>query len=131
MTAGTLASNLASVAPPLTPKRILAARIIAIAADFLQIVAFPFFFEGVASPFANALDFVMAVTMILLLGWHWAFLPTVLAEVVPFFDLVPTWTAAVFIVTRGQTPAPPELPPAGPPTPAAPTPALPPEKNGP
>jgi hypothetical protein len=31
---------------------------------------------------------------------HWAFLPTLLAELAPGFDLFPTWTAAVFYVTR-------------------------------
>jgi hypothetical protein len=40
--------------------------------------------------------------MILLVGWHWAFLPAFLSEMVPVFDLVPTWTAAVFFATRSQ-----------------------------
>ena len=33
-----------------------------------------------------------------LLGFHWAFLPAAVAEVVPVVDLAPTWTAAVLIV---------------------------------
>jgi hypothetical protein len=37
-----------------------------------------------------------------LLGWHWAFLPTFAAELIPGLDLVPTWTAAVFYVTFRQ-----------------------------
>jgi len=36
------------------------------------------------------------------LGWHWAFLPTFAAEMLPGFDLFPTWTTAVFFVTRNQ-----------------------------
>ena len=38
-----------------------------------------------------------------ILGWHWAFLPTFAAELVPGLDLFPTWTAAVFFVTRSAT----------------------------
>jgi hypothetical protein len=36
-----------------------------------------------------------------LLGWHWAFLPSFVAKVVPDVDLVPTWTVAVLVATRG------------------------------
>src|SRR4029453_14403993 len=55
-----------------------------------------------------------------LLGWHWAFLPAFLTELVPFVDLVPTWTIAVFLATRGQdvTPGAPNVP--GPPPPGLP-----------
>jgi hypothetical protein len=87
----------------LTPVRIRAARSIAIAADFLQIVIFPVFAGGAASIVNDILDVAVAVSMSLLVGWHWAFLPSFLAELVPFFDLVPTWTAAVFFATRKGT----------------------------
>src|SRR5262249_44614164 len=86
-----------------TPGRVRAARTIAIAADFLQIVVMPVFAPGVASLVNDALDVVVALSMLLLVGWHWAFLPSFLAELIPFFDLVPTWTAAVFLATRGRT----------------------------
>ena len=53
--------------------------------------------------------------IIWLLGWHWAFLPTLLAELVPGFDLLPTWTAAVFYVTRQRVRSEePEILPPGP-----------------
>jgi hypothetical protein len=81
--------------------RVWAARCIAIAADLLQIVLFPLFLPGAASPWSDALDLAVAGAMTLLLGWHWAFLPSLVAEVVPGLDLVPTWTAAAFFVTRG------------------------------
>ncbi|HYT32178.1 MAG TPA: hypothetical protein VEO37_06255 [Thermoanaerobaculia bacterium] len=87
----------------LTATRIRAARSIAIAADFLQIVVFPVFAGGAASIVNDILDVAVAVSMSLLVGWHWAFLPSFLAELVPFFDLVPTWTAAVFFATRKGT----------------------------
>jgi len=86
----------------MTPTRVKAARAIAVAADFLQIVVFPAFMPGAASPWNDGLDALVALAMILLVGWHWAFLPSFLAELVPVLDLVPTWTAAVFFATRGQ-----------------------------
>ena len=74
--------------------------IIAIVADLLQIVLLPFFGWGGFSPVVDGLDFAVAIAMVTLLGWHLAFLPTVIAEVVPGLNLIPTWTAAVFFVTR-------------------------------
>lgn len=89
--------------------RVRLARGIAIAADFLQIVAFPFFLPGAASPWSDALDLAVAGAMTWLVGWHWAFLPSFVAEIVPGLDLVPTWTAAAFFVTRARgRAAPPE-----------------------
>lgn len=73
---------------------------IAIAADALQIVAFPLFVEGGMSPADSVLDLVVAFLMIRLLGWHWAFLPTAAAKLIPGADLFPTWTAAVWFATR-------------------------------
>ena len=77
---------------------------IAIAADALQVAMLPLFAGGLASPISDALDVVMAATMIFLLGWHIAFLPTLIAEFIPIVNLVPTWTAAVWLVTRTQRP---------------------------
>ena len=74
--------------------------LVAIAADALQIVAFPFFAEGGMSPFDIVLDVLTGAILTKLLGWHWAFLPTLAAELIPGVDMFPTWTAAVFFVTR-------------------------------
>jgi hypothetical protein len=73
---------------------------VAIGADALQIAAFPFFAEGAVSPADSALDLIVAFLLIRLLGWHWAFLPSLAAELIPGADLFPTWTAAVWFVTR-------------------------------
>jgi hypothetical protein len=73
---------------------------VAIAADVLQIAAFPLFAEGAMSPADSALDLIVAFVMIRLLGWHWAFLPTAAAKLIPGADLFPTWTTAVWFVTR-------------------------------
>jgi hypothetical protein len=85
--------------------RIRAARIIAAAADLLQIVLFPAFAAGWISPLNDALDVLVAVLMVRLVGWHLGFLPTFVAEIVPGVDLIPTWTAAVWLATRGGGPA--------------------------
>lgn len=73
---------------------------VAIAADFVQIVAFPFFWEGALSPIDDALDVLVAVALTALVGWHWSFLPSFLAKLTPALDLVPTWSAAMFLATR-------------------------------
>jgi hypothetical protein len=84
----------------LKSKEVRMAWTVAIAADALQIVALPFFAAGGMSPIDSAVDMVTAFILIRLIGWHWAFLPSLLAELVPGLDLFPTWTAAVFFVTR-------------------------------
>ena len=85
-----------------SPERVRAARTIAILADAAQIAAFPLFFNPILEPLNIAFDTVMAVVFISLVGWHWALLPAFLSEAIPFWDLVPTWTAAVFLATRGS-----------------------------
>ena len=89
--------------------------IVAMAADAIQIAALPFFIEGAVSPADSVLDLIVAVVLIRLLGWHWAFLPTLAAELIPGADLFPTWTAAVWFVTRQQVRSQePEILPPGP-----------------
>lgn len=81
---------------------------LAMAADLVQIAVFPLFAPGAASPWDDALDLAVAAAMTWLVGWHWSFLPTFAAELIPGLDLVPTWTAAVFFATRGRARTPPE-----------------------
>lgn len=86
---------------PLSPQwRFRTALILAIAADALQIIVFPAFFEGALSPLEDVLDFVVAAMLINLVGWHWEFLPSFFAELIPGADLVPFWSIAVFNVYR-------------------------------
>jgi len=75
---------------------------VALAADALQIAALPLFAEGALSPADTVLDLAVGAVLVRLLGWHWAFLPTLVAELVPGLDLFPTWTAAVWYVTRNS-----------------------------
>jgi hypothetical protein len=101
------------MAPLVTPRRVMAARVLAILVDLAQWALLP----AALTPLNNAIDVVTGFVMIWLVGWHWAFLPTFLAEMVPFVDLVPTWTLAVMFATRGAGDPPmpqPPLPPSQP-----------------
>ena len=121
MTTSNLPAPVSPLPTALKPRRRQhrrAAWIVALAADGLQWVLFPMFGLGALSPFNNALDVVTGAVLWRLLGWHWALLPTFVAELLPGVDLVPCWTAAVFLATRGK---PPEVP-ATPAPPAAPAP---------
>jgi hypothetical protein len=80
--------------------RFRTAMMLAIVADALQIVVFPLFVEGALSPADDILDFGIAAMLVRLLGWHWEFLPSFLAKLVPGVDLVPFWTMAVANVYR-------------------------------
>ena len=73
---------------------------LAIIADALQIIVFPLFAEGAASPADDIVDFGVAAVLVHLLGWHWEFLPSFFAKLVPGVDLVPFWTMAVANVYR-------------------------------
>jgi len=84
----------------LSRQRIWLARGIALFVDVLQIVLLPLVLGGAASPVVDALDIVTGIVLIAMLGWHWAFLPTILAEILPVIDVCPTWTIAVLFVTR-------------------------------
>jgi hypothetical protein len=80
--------------------RFRAAMALAIVADALQVIVFPLFVQGGASPADDVLDLGIGVALIQLLGWHWEFLPSFLAKLVPGVDLVPFWTMAVANVYR-------------------------------
>jgi len=81
-------------------RRFQAAMILAIIADALQIIVFPLFIEGAISPVDDLLDLGIGAALACLLGWHWEFLPSFFAKLVPGVDLVPFWTMAVANVYR-------------------------------
>ena len=58
------------------------------------------FVEGALSPADDILDLGVAAVLAYLLGWHWEFLPSFFAKLVPGVDLVPFWTMAVANVYR-------------------------------
>lgn len=99
----------------MTPRRVLIARVLAVGVDLAQFALLP----AELTPLNNVVDVLTGVAMLVLVGWHWAFLPTFLAELVPFVDLVPSWTLAVMFATRGpKAPEPPGAPPLPPLPPA-------------
>jgi hypothetical protein len=80
--------------------RFLAAMVLAIVADALQIVVFPLFVEGALSPADDILDFGIAAVLVHLLGWHWEFLPSFFAKLVPGVDLVPFCRVEALVALR-------------------------------
>jgi hypothetical protein len=88
--------------PELPLRRIWLARGLAAAADALQIVFFPLFGEGFASPADWILDAAMAIALTRLVGFHWSYLPGAALELVPGIDLAPTWTASALLATGGR-----------------------------
>lgn len=80
--------------------RFRTALILAIVADTLQMLVFPLFIEGAESPVDDLLDLAVGAVLAYLLGWHWEFLPSFVAKLVPGVDLVPFWTMSVANVYR-------------------------------
>ena len=78
------------------------AMLLAIIADAFQLLVFPMFVAGALSPVDDVLDLGIGALMIHLLGWHWEFLPSFLAKLVPGVDLIPFWTLAVVNVYRKE-----------------------------
>jgi hypothetical protein len=87
---------------PLTPEQIKMVRGVAAFVDVLQFAIFPLMFQGMLSPINTVVDILRALFFARVIGWHWALLPAFVSELVPFWDLVPTWTAAVFVATHGR-----------------------------
>ena len=87
---------------PPSRRAIWIARAVAIVADTLQLALFPLFVEGFASALNDVLDVVVCVVLVSLIGWSPLFLPTFLVEMLPFGDLAPTWTIAVFTATGSR-----------------------------
>ena len=83
----------------LTPSRARAAWIVALLADGIQIGLAPF--TGALSTWVDKpLDVVVMIALWRLLGWHWVLLPSFLVELVPYVEVAPTWTLAVWLATR-------------------------------
>lgn len=92
------------VRTPPSRRAIQIARAVAIVADALQLVLLPLFVEGFASVLNDALDVVVGIILVRLVGWNPVFLPTIVVELLPFGNLAPTWTIALFIATRSRQP---------------------------
>jgi hypothetical protein len=81
---------------------LIAAFAVAICADALEMGLALIFSEGFISPFDDFLDAVTCVILTLMMGWHFAFMPSFLFKLIPVVDLAPTWTIAVLIASRNR-----------------------------
>ncbi len=94
-------SFLSEEPPELTKPRIIAAFAVASIVDLIQmpLTAFEFtggiFFGEIAD---GVLDTITMGITTLLLGFHWALLPSFMVEAVPGLDALPTWTGCVAFV---------------------------------
>ena len=88
---------------PVTRPRLRTAWVVAVLVDGLQMITAPAEFTGPMVWVLDAgVDLVTMGVMIFLLGFHWAFLPSFVTKLLPFVDLAPTWTLALFFATRGR-----------------------------
>jgi len=92
-----------------TPRDRRAALAIAFVADAIQLALMPLFGAGWIAPTSDALDVLVAFLLIRRLGWHVAFVPSFVVEILPIVDLFPTWTAAAWFVGRQRAVATPEI----------------------
>ena len=84
-----------------SPLRLKAAWAVAVGVDGIQFLVLPATIQGGFSPIEVSLDLAAMGLLWLLVGWHWAFLPSVVMELIPIVDLAPTWTIAMAIASRG------------------------------
>lgn len=81
---------------------VVAAFVIAICADLLEIGLFPVFMPGIIDPLCGVVDLIVCVVLTCLIGFHVAFIPSFLVKLLPEATLAPTWTIAVLIATRNH-----------------------------
>ncbi len=89
----------------LTPTRVRIAYAIAACADVIQIPLNAAILSILGAPLMQAFDILLDIIVMALVtklvGFHWAFLPSFVAETVPGSSALPTWTACVaFVVWR-------------------------------
>src|SRR2546423_12413025 len=93
--------------PVLTGPRIRAAYGVAVVTDALQLLMGP-----VGWAFADEiLDIAAMIAISRLIGFHPLLLPTLVLELVPLADLLPTWTGAVALVLTLRRRSHPQVPP--------------------
>jgi hypothetical protein len=91
-------------------KRKKIALVIAGLADLIQVGAFPIFAEGALSIPDGVLDGIVALLLLIVLGFRWRLLFSLALELVPAATLLPTWTAVVASLPTYPDDAAPKLP---------------------
>jgi len=85
-------------APAVSRKRRAVALAVAVLVDVVQIVLWPAFAGGAASPFDDALDAAVALILLGTLGFSGRLVLALGMELVPGADLFPTWSAVVLSI---------------------------------
>ena len=85
-------------APAVSRRRRAVALTVAVLADAVQIVLWPAFAGGAASPFDDALDAAVALVLLGTLGFSGRLALALAMELVPGADLFPTWSAVVLSI---------------------------------
>ena len=75
---------------------------VAISADIVQFGLTPLQFLGIGEIINVAMDIALFGLFTWRLGFHVAFLPSIVTEFIPVIDLIPAWTMAIFFVTRNN-----------------------------
>lgn len=96
------------IPPPITRRQKKLAIIVAGFVDFVQILLFPFFFQGAASPLDLGSDIFCAIMLSLICGFKWQFIAGFAFEAIPVLSLSPTWLAVAILipVKADEPPAP-------------------------
>lgn len=90
-------------APTVSKKRKAVALSVAVTADLVQMVLWPAFAGGAASPFDDALDAVVALALLVTLGVSGRLAFALALELTPGAALFPTWSAVVATIpTRDE-----------------------------
>ena len=91
------------MANPVNRSHVRIAWVAAVVVDGLQLMTAPVEWAGPLAWVVEAgVDLATMGVMMFLVGFHWAFLPTFVTKFLPFIDLAPTWTLAVFLATRDR-----------------------------
>jgi hypothetical protein len=75
---------------------------LALTADALQILLSPLLAVGMGEGIDAGIDVTMCLLLTWLRGFHWVFLPTFLAELIPGIDLAPFWALAVIFTWKDK-----------------------------
>jgi hypothetical protein len=85
----TSAATPSSIAPQFSKKRLALAFAIAAISDAVGL------FTALAPPIVWVLDFVTAILLFTVLGWHWLLLPGLVMEAIPGVAVLPFWLLVV------------------------------------
>lgn len=89
--------------PPLSRTRLRVAWAIALTVDAIQLATAPAELGGPPMWLIEGAGDLLTMTALwAVVGFHWAFLPSFATKLLPFMDIAPTWTLAVFLATRGR-----------------------------